>query len=147
MKSRAISFGRPEKKVPDDFGKVVRAWEQKKILFAEVLELAIPAMEQTSSETMQALVNCKEVEAKERERIAEMLTTADYVKFAKFTPLQDENSRYLDAAYEFVNNTHQRVEAEIAQQQKQEEERKRQEEEQQRKEAEKSETPEDVKDK
>ena len=39
------------------------------------------------------------------------------------------------------------VEAEIAQQQKQEEERKRQEEEQQRKEAEKSETPEDVKDK
>ena len=89
---------------------------------------------------MQALVNCKEVEAKERERIAEMLTTADYVKFAKFTPLQDENSRYLDAAYEFVNNTHQRVEAEIAQQQKQEEE-------QQRKEAEKSETPEDVKDK
>lgn len=50
-------------------------------------------------------------------------------------------------AYEFVNNTHQRVEAEIAQQQKQEEERKRQEEEQQRKEAEKSETPEDVKDK
>lgn len=110
-------------------------------------EFAIPAMEQTSSETMQALVNCKEVEAKERERIAEMLTTADYVKFAKFTPLQDENSRYLDAAYEFVNNTHQRVEAEIAQQQKQEEERKRQEEEQQRKEAEKSETPEDVKDK
>lgn len=94
-------------------------------------EFAIPAMEQTSSETMQALVNCKEVEAKERERIAEMLTTADYVKFAKFTPLQDENSRYLDAAYEFVNNTHQRVEAEIAQQQKQEEERKRQEEEQQ----------------
>ena len=59
----------------------------------------------------------------------------------------DENSRYLDAAYEFVNNTHQRVEAEIAQQQKQEEERKRQEEERQRKEAEKSETPEDVKDK
>lgn len=110
-------------------------------------EFAIPAMEQTSSETMQALVNCKEVEAKERERIAEMLTTADYVKFAKFTPLQDENSRYLDAAYEFVNNTHQRVEAEIAQQQKQEEERKRQEEERQRKEAEKSETPEDVKDK
>ena len=110
-------------------------------------EFAIPAMEQTSSETMQALVNCKEVEAKEREIIEEMLTTADYVKFAKFTPLQDENSRYLDAAYEFVNNTHQRVEAEIAQQQKQEEERKRQEEEQQRKEAEKSETPEDVKDK
>lgn len=31
-------------------------------------EFAIPAMEQTSSETMQALVNCKEVEAKERER-------------------------------------------------------------------------------
>ena len=38
-KAKGVKFGRPEKKVPDDFGKVVRAWEQKKILFAEVLEL------------------------------------------------------------------------------------------------------------
>ena len=54
-----------------------------------------------------------------------MLTTADYVKFAKFTPLQDENARYLDSAYDFVNTTHQRLEAEIAEEQrKAEEERK-----------------------
>ena len=38
-KAKGVKFGRAEKKVPDDFGKVVRAWEQKKILFAEVLEL------------------------------------------------------------------------------------------------------------
>ena len=84
MKSRAISFGRPEKKRKyyTRLTDTVRQYLDG--------EFAIPAMEQTSSETMQALVNCKEVEAKERERIAEMLTTADYVKFAKFTPLQDE---------------------------------------------------------
>ena len=49
----------------------------------------------------------------------------DYVKFAKFTPLQDENARYLDSAYDFVNTTHQRLEAEIAEEKrKAEEERK-----------------------
>ena len=28
-KVKGVKFGRPEKKVPDDFGKIVRAWEQK----------------------------------------------------------------------------------------------------------------------
>ena len=67
-----------------------------------------------------------------------MLTTADYVKFAKFTPLQDENARYLDTAYDFVQVTHQRVEAELAaQQQRAAEEKQRfEEEEKKRREAE-----------
>lgn len=87
-------------------------------------EFQIPAMEQTSGEILQALAGCREVERSEREHMAEMLTTADYVKFAKFTPLQDENARYLNAAYDFVNNTHQRIEAELAEQQRKEEEEK-----------------------
>lgn len=37
-KARGIKFGRPEKKVPDDFGKIVKAWEQKSIPFLEVLK-------------------------------------------------------------------------------------------------------------
>lgn len=93
-------------------------------------EFNIPAMEQTSGETIRALQGAQKVEPREREKIAEMLTTADYVKFAKFAPLQDENARYLDSAYDFVQVTHQRIEAEIAEQQrKADEERKRKEEE------------------
>lgn len=93
-------------------------------------EFGIPAMEQTSGETIRGLEGCREVESKERSRMAELLTTADFVKFAKFAPLQDENARYLDSAYDFVQATHQRVQAELAEQQKRaEENRKRSEEE------------------
>lgn len=94
-------------------------------------EFGIPAMEQTSGETLQSLEQCREVETREREKMAEMLTTADYVKFAKYTPLQDENARYLDTAYDFVNATHQRLQAEVEEEQRKaaEEERKRREEE------------------
>lgn len=28
-KARGVKFGRPEKKIPDNFGKIVREWEQK----------------------------------------------------------------------------------------------------------------------
>lgn len=38
-KARGVKFGRPEKAAPDDFGKIVRAWEQKKLPFADVLEM------------------------------------------------------------------------------------------------------------
>lgn len=95
-------------------------------------EFDIPAMEQTSGETIRSLEQCRKVEAREREKVAEMLSTADFVKFAKYTPLQDENARYLDSAYDFVNITHQRLQEEIAEQQRkdaEEEEKKRREEE------------------
>ncbi len=37
-KARGVRFGRPEKEAPDDFGRIVRAWEQKKLPFSDVLE-------------------------------------------------------------------------------------------------------------
>lgn len=37
-KARGVKFGRPEKEAPDDFGKIVKAWEQKKLAFVDVLE-------------------------------------------------------------------------------------------------------------
>lgn len=37
-KAKGVKFGRPEKEVPEDFGKLVRAWEQKKIPLSEVLK-------------------------------------------------------------------------------------------------------------
>ena len=36
-KARGVKFGRPEKAAPDDFGRIVKAWEQKKLTFMDVL--------------------------------------------------------------------------------------------------------------
>lgn len=37
-KAKGVKFGRPQKQVPDDFGKIVKAWEQKKLSVSEVLK-------------------------------------------------------------------------------------------------------------
>lgn len=37
-RERGIRFGRPEVTVPEDFGKIVKKWEQKKINLGQVLE-------------------------------------------------------------------------------------------------------------
>lgn len=37
-KARGVKFGRPEKSVPDDFGKIVAEWERKRLSLPEVLE-------------------------------------------------------------------------------------------------------------
>lgn len=37
-KAKGVRFGRPEKKAPDDFGEIVRAWEQKRLAFSEARE-------------------------------------------------------------------------------------------------------------
>lgn len=99
-------------------------------------ELGVPAMEQTSSETLHSLEECVEVEASERGNLAEMLATADFVKFAKFTPLADENTRHLNTAYDFVRATHERVQAKIDERMREEERQRLAEEERRRSEEE-----------
>lgn len=37
-KAKGVKFGRPEKATPDDFGKIVKIWEQKTLPFGEVLK-------------------------------------------------------------------------------------------------------------
>ena len=37
-KAKGVKFGRPEKEVPEEFGKLVKAWEQKKIPLTDVLK-------------------------------------------------------------------------------------------------------------
>lgn len=37
-KARGVKFGRPEKAIPDDFGEIVKVWEQKQLPFSEVLK-------------------------------------------------------------------------------------------------------------
>ena len=75
-------------------------------------EFQIPAMEQTSLETVRAMEQSKMIDTREREKLKDILECADFVKFAKMTPFQDENARYLDAAYEFVNSTNKRLKEE-----------------------------------
>lgn len=88
-------------------------------------ELEIPAMEQTSFEILRALEKCPNVDAQQREKLAMMLETSDFVKFAKATPLPDENTRNLDIAYDFVNVTNERVQEVRAKEQAEREARER----------------------
>ncbi len=37
-KAKGVKFGRPEKPLPDNFEKMVRAWEQKKLSFDDILK-------------------------------------------------------------------------------------------------------------
>ena len=37
-KAQGIKFGRPEKEVPEDFGKIVREWEQKRLPLSEAVK-------------------------------------------------------------------------------------------------------------
>lgn len=37
-KARGVRFGRPETPIPEDFGRIVQLWEQKKLSFSEVLQ-------------------------------------------------------------------------------------------------------------
>lgn len=84
-------------------------------------ELDIPAMEQTSFETMRSLEGCREVAAPLKDKLGMMFETADFVKFAKAMPLPDENARNLDIAFEFVNHTNEQVQ-ELKEREKQEKE-------------------------
>jgi len=38
-KAKGVKFGRPVKAIPDDFGKIVNAWEKKELSSREVLKL------------------------------------------------------------------------------------------------------------
>lgn len=38
-KVKGVKFGRPEKEIPNDFGNIVKAWEQKRLPFSEVLKI------------------------------------------------------------------------------------------------------------
>ncbi|SMO42491.1 hypothetical protein SAMN06265379_101734 [Saccharicrinis carchari] len=63
-----------------------------------------PAMEQTSQEIFDSLSKL-EIGPKSMEQLKQVLELADLVKFAKFTPLPDENGISLMNAYFFVNQT------------------------------------------
>lgn len=64
----------------------------------------IDAMEMLTSEIVEYLTAGNKV-AKNVPSLKEMLVTADLVKFAKESPLPNDNDRFLNIAFEFVNST------------------------------------------
>ena len=66
-------------------------------------------MEQTSFETLRDLEKNKNVTKEQREKLAMMFETADFVKFAKAEPLPNENESNLNIAYGFVNETNETI--------------------------------------
>lgn len=72
-------------------------------------ELGVAAMERTSFEIVRDMERCDKVEADDREALSALLETADFVKFAKASPLPDENGHNMDVAYQFVNHTNERI--------------------------------------
>jgi len=97
--------------------KVQKLWQQEKIkqYYSEVADTIrtyivnrfdIPAMEFTSSETIGTFRHNKElVDEKSLDQLQHILSLADLVKFAKYTPLPDDNNLTLMNAYFFVNQT------------------------------------------
>ncbi len=66
----------------------------------------IPAMEQTSDETIESFqANKSLLTNKLFTNLSQSLKLADLVKFAKYTPLPDDDSLSLANAYNFVNET------------------------------------------
>jgi hypothetical protein len=94
-----------------------KLWQQEKIkqFYSEVADTIrvyignrfdIQAMEQTSAETIGTFRNNKELAPEGTvDQLQHILSLADLVKFAKYSPLVDDNNQTLMNAYFFVNQT------------------------------------------
>ena len=91
-------------------------WQKGKIkyyhsIITEVLRMYIEnrfdimAMEKTSGEIISEFTNNKLLDEESFEKLKQILTMADFVKFAKLKPLPDENVSSLQNAYQFVFST------------------------------------------
>jgi hypothetical protein len=97
--------------------KAQKLWQQEKIkqYYSEISDtirtyivnrFEIPAMEQTSGETINAFKPRRDlVDEKTLDQLQHILSLADLVKFAKYSPLPDDNNLTLMNAYFFVNQT------------------------------------------
>ena len=62
------------------------------------------AMELTSDEIFKVM-NSQVIDSISKEKLKQILTLADYVKFAKVTPVDIENELSLQNAFDFINGT------------------------------------------
>lgn len=97
--------------------KVQKLWQQEKIkqYYSEVSDtiriyiqnrFGIQALEQTSAETIGVFRFRRDlVDSNSLDQLQHILSLADLVKFAKYSPLPDDNNQTLMNAYFFVNQT------------------------------------------
>jgi hypothetical protein len=97
--------------------KTQKLWQQEKLkqYYSEVADTVriyierrfdVPAMEFTSAETIGTFRQNKNlVDGSSLDQLQHILSLADLVKFAKYTPLPDDNNLTLMNAYFFVNQT------------------------------------------
>lgn len=125
-KKKVPLFSKPEKPAEPahiialrelDRIKTQKLWQQEKIkqYYSEVSNtirayienrFSISAMEQTSAETIGLFKHKKNlVNGETLDQLQHILSLADLVKFAKYTPLTDDNNQTLMNAYFFVNQT------------------------------------------
>jgi hypothetical protein len=64
----------------------------------------VAAMELTSDEIFK-IMNSQVIDSISKEKLKQVLTLADYVKFAKVIPIEVENDMTLNSAFDFVNGT------------------------------------------
>lgn len=97
-----------------------KLWQQNKVklyysTLTEILRIYIEgrfrifAMEQTTDEILEDLINEGLRQEDFFKKLKEILIIADLVKFAKWQPLPDENQSNLDNAYVFVNKSRERI--------------------------------------
>jgi len=88
--------------------------EKVKLYYTELTDIlriyiegrfAIPAMEYTSEQLMAAFKYSKLTDVETSEKLNQILNFADLAKFAKLTPLSDENERSMSYASDFINST------------------------------------------
>lgn len=71
----------------------------------------VAALEQTSAEMFRDLQD-KDIEPELKEKLKDLFTTADFVKFAKHTASDQENENAIPTAIRFVNETYMKKEIE-----------------------------------
>ena len=64
----------------------------------------VAAMELTSDEIFK-IMNSQVIDGISKEKLRQVLTLADYVKFAKVIPIDVENEMSLGNAFDFINGT------------------------------------------
>ena len=87
---------------------------QDKVYYTELTDIlrsylagnfGINALEMSSTEILQAIKADTNIDKTWRDRIAQMLSTSDYVKFAKMRPTPQENKASFDTVHDFVEDT------------------------------------------
>ena len=90
-------------------GKYHSAFKARGMAFSEVREYLstrypVKALEMTSQEILDRMIR-ESLPEKSIKRLKDILITADFVKFAKFTPDADQNETVYTDAYYFIEET------------------------------------------